>query len=92
MRVVGSLLSTSWISWPKSGFELRSFLVRLHQNLNGGKKLKLIACFLLTDYIQPICLPEKNQQFLPGINCSIAGWGNIKDEGGSSAWKILTAM
>ncbi|NWQ69588.1 ENTK Enteropeptidase, partial [Neopipo cinnamomea] len=30
-----------------------------------------------TDYIQPICLPEKNQQFLPGINCSIAGWGNI---------------
>ncbi|NXB90803.1 ENTK Enteropeptidase, partial [Vidua chalybeata] len=30
-----------------------------------------------TDYIQPICLPEKNQEFLPGINCSIAGWGNI---------------
>ncbi|NXQ58977.1 ENTK Enteropeptidase, partial [Anthoscopus minutus] len=30
-----------------------------------------------TDYIQPICLPEKNQQLLPGINCSIAGWGNI---------------
>ncbi|NXE74234.1 ENTK Enteropeptidase, partial [Cochlearius cochlearius] len=30
-----------------------------------------------TDYIQPICLPEKNQQFLPGINCSIAGWGRI---------------
>ncbi|NWW41497.1 ENTK Enteropeptidase, partial [Panurus biarmicus] len=32
---------------------------------------------LYTDYIQPICLPEKNQQFLPGINCSIAGWGHI---------------
>ncbi|NXQ88578.1 ENTK Enteropeptidase, partial [Nyctibius grandis] len=30
-----------------------------------------------TDYIQPICLPEKNQQFLPGIKCSIAGWGRI---------------
>ncbi|NXO75054.1 ENTK Enteropeptidase, partial [Sitta europaea] len=30
-----------------------------------------------TDYIRPICLPEKNQQFLPGINCSIAGWGDI---------------
>ncbi|NXW08642.1 ENTK Enteropeptidase, partial [Fregetta grallaria] len=30
-----------------------------------------------TDYIQPVCLPEKNQQFLPGINCSIAGWGSI---------------
>ncbi|XP_042644221.1 enteropeptidase [Tyto alba] len=34
-----------------------------------------------TDYIQPICLPEKNQQFLPGINCSIAGWGRIINEG-----------
>ncbi|NXX79688.1 ENTK Enteropeptidase, partial [Urocolius indicus] len=30
-----------------------------------------------TDYIQPICLPEKDQQFLQGINCSIAGWGYI---------------
>ncbi|NXE24602.1 ENTK Enteropeptidase, partial [Ardeotis kori] len=30
-----------------------------------------------TDYIQPICLPEKNRQFLPGMNCSIAGWGSI---------------
>uniref|UniRef100_A0A8V0XNY2 Transmembrane serine protease 15 n=1 Tax=Gallus gallus TaxID=9031 RepID=A0A8V0XNY2_CHICK len=37
-----------------------------------------------TDYIQPICLPEKNQQFLPGINCSIAGWGAIRYEGPTS--------
>ncbi|NXP36678.1 ENTK Enteropeptidase, partial [Leiothrix lutea] len=37
-----------------------------------------------TDYIQPICLPEKNQHFLPGINCSIAGWGSIKNEGPTS--------
>uniref|UniRef100_A0A8C8R6P3 Transmembrane serine protease 15 n=1 Tax=Pelusios castaneus TaxID=367368 RepID=A0A8C8R6P3_9SAUR len=29
-----------------------------------------------SDYIQPICLPEANQQFLPGINYSIAGWGS----------------
>uniref|UniRef100_A0A8C6J1U2 Enteropeptidase n=1 Tax=Melopsittacus undulatus TaxID=13146 RepID=A0A8C6J1U2_MELUD len=37
-----------------------------------------------TDYIQPICLPEKNQHFLPGINCSIAGWGTIMSEGPTS--------
>uniref|UniRef100_H0V5F5 Enteropeptidase n=2 Tax=Cavia porcellus TaxID=10141 RepID=H0V5F5_CAVPO len=30
-----------------------------------------------TDYIQPICLPEENQVFLPGRNCSIAGWGAL---------------
>uniref|UniRef100_G1NNS9 Enteropeptidase n=1 Tax=Meleagris gallopavo TaxID=9103 RepID=G1NNS9_MELGA len=37
-----------------------------------------------TDYIQSICLPQKNQQFLPGINCSIAGWGAIRYEGPTS--------
>ncbi|XP_004639153.1 enteropeptidase [Octodon degus] len=30
-----------------------------------------------TDYIQPICLPEENQVFLPGKNCVIAGWGRL---------------
>ncbi|OXB64181.1 hypothetical protein ASZ78_002103 [Callipepla squamata] len=39
-----------------------------------------------TDYIQPICLPEKNEQFLPGINCSIAGWGAIRYEGGRTTF------
>ncbi|XP_055965398.1 enteropeptidase [Sorex fumeus] len=34
-----------------------------------------------TDYIQPICLPDKNQVFLPGINCSIAGWGMLMHQG-----------
>ncbi|KFP30526.1 Enteropeptidase, partial [Colius striatus] len=34
--------------------------------------------------IQPICLPEKDQQFLQGINCSIAGWGYIVNGGPTS--------
>lgn len=33
------------------------------------------------DYIQPICLPDINNVFLPGINCSIAGWGMIVNQG-----------
>ncbi|KAF4789083.1 transmembrane protease, serine 15 [Turdus rufiventris] len=37
-----------------------------------------------TDYIQPICLPETHQQFLPGINCSIAGWGTLSSGGPTS--------
>ncbi|XP_076799209.1 enteropeptidase isoform X2 [Arvicanthis niloticus] len=31
-----------------------------------------------TDYIQPICLPEETQIFIPGRICSIAGWGYDK--------------
>ncbi|EOB01127.1 Enteropeptidase, partial [Anas platyrhynchos] len=37
-----------------------------------------------TDYIQPVCLPEKNQQFLPGTSCFIAGWGDTTSGGSSS--------
>ncbi|NWV00866.1 ENTK Enteropeptidase, partial [Upupa epops] len=37
-----------------------------------------------TDYIKPICLPENSQQFLPGLNCSIAGWGTIYHNGPTS--------
>ncbi|XP_006774520.1 PREDICTED: enteropeptidase [Myotis davidii] len=37
-----------------------------------------------TDYIQPICLPEENQVFLPGRICSIAGWGRIVHDGPSA--------
>ncbi|XP_026556645.1 enteropeptidase [Pseudonaja textilis] len=36
-----------------------------------------------TDYIQPICFPEKNKQFLPGTKCSIAGWGKTTQEANS---------
>ncbi|XP_062431170.1 enteropeptidase [Rhea pennata] len=37
-----------------------------------------------TDYIQPICLPEKSQEFSPGIYCSIAGWGRVVNQGSPS--------
>uniref|UniRef100_A0A8C3CHK9 Transmembrane serine protease 15 n=1 Tax=Cairina moschata TaxID=8855 RepID=A0A8C3CHK9_CAIMO len=46
--------------------------------------LKLIAYFTFTDYIQPVCLPEKNQHFLPGTSCFIAGWGDTTSGGSSS--------
>ena len=36
---------------------------------------------LFSDYIQPICLPEKNQVFPPGRMCSIAGWGRVVYQG-----------
>ncbi|XP_078514486.1 enteropeptidase [Lissotriton helveticus] len=34
-----------------------------------------------TEYIQPICLPELNEDFLPRTNCSIAGWGTTEYQG-----------
>ncbi|KAL1787837.1 enteropeptidase isoform X1 [Sigmodon hispidus] len=37
-----------------------------------------------TDYIQPICLPEENQIFIPGRLCSIAGWGYTEIQGSTA--------
>ncbi|MEE6468150.1 hypothetical protein FKM82_008179 [Ascaphus truei] len=34
-----------------------------------------------TDYIQPVCLPEYDQEFSSGMNCSIAGWGRTQSQG-----------
>ncbi|KAG8450287.1 hypothetical protein GDO86_002803 [Hymenochirus boettgeri] len=34
-----------------------------------------------SDYIQPVCLPEIDQEFSAGINCSIAGWGRTESQG-----------
>ncbi|KAM8977005.1 enteropeptidase [Pelodytes ibericus] len=34
-----------------------------------------------TDFVQPICLPESNQEFQLGMNCSIAGWGRLESQG-----------
>ncbi|XP_069046320.1 enteropeptidase-like [Lepisosteus oculatus] len=35
----------------------------------------------LTDYIQPICLPEKEHEFPAGTVCVIAGWGREEEQG-----------
>ncbi|XP_020817147.1 uncharacterized protein LOC110190830 isoform X1 [Drosophila serrata] len=31
-----------------------------------------------SDYVQPICLPEKNSKLVENRNCTISGWGSIK--------------
>ncbi|XP_069616985.1 enteropeptidase [Ranitomeya imitator] len=34
-----------------------------------------------TDYIQPVCVPESQEGFPPGLNCTIAGWGRTQSQG-----------
>ncbi|XP_030621097.1 enteropeptidase [Chanos chanos] len=44
-------------------------LIRLHTQAN------------LTDYIQPICLPQPSQMFEAGRRCVISGWGREAEQG-----------
>ncbi|XP_062402503.1 enteropeptidase [Sardina pilchardus] len=44
-----------------------------------------------TDYVQPVCLPHKQQQFESGRKCVIAGWGRL-EEGGSVADVLQQAV
>uniref|UniRef100_F6PY06 Transmembrane serine protease 15 n=1 Tax=Ornithorhynchus anatinus TaxID=9258 RepID=F6PY06_ORNAN len=48
-------------------------MMRLHLTVN------------YTDYIQPVCLPEADQPFPPGIDCTIAGWGKTSSQGSTAA-------
>ncbi|KAF5894719.1 enteropeptidase, partial [Clarias magur] len=57
----------------------------MNQNYNKRTKDSDIALMHLqdkitfTDYIQPICLPDPNQQFEAEIKCFIAGWGRLTE-------------
>ncbi|MCI4387046.1 hypothetical protein PGIGA_G00069550 [Pangasianodon gigas] len=59
----------------------------MNQNYNKRTKDADIALIHLqnkvnfTDYIQPICLPESDQQFAAGRKCVIAGWGTLTEGG-----------
>lgn len=45
---------------------------------NDLAMIVLKAPVRFTDYIQPVCLPQKNTMYFPGMNCTISGWGSIQ--------------
>ncbi|KAG7320698.1 hypothetical protein KOW79_015113 [Hemibagrus wyckioides] len=69
----------------------------MNQNYNKRTKDSDIALVLLqnkvnfTDYIQPICFPESEQQFAAGRKCVVAGWGRLT-EGGAVADVLQQAV
>lgn len=63
----------------------------IHEDFRKGHHMNNdIAVVLLKSpirfnkFIQPICLPTKNQAYPAGMNCTISGWGAI--ESGSSVY------
>lgn len=42
-----------------------------------------------SDYVQPVCLPNADVSFSGGTQCTITGWGDIRD-GGELGWKWWT--
>ncbi|XP_072369234.1 enteropeptidase isoform X1 [Scyliorhinus torazame] len=43
--------------------------------------MHLVAPVNYTEFVQPLCLPARKQQFLPGGMCYIAGWGAVAENG-----------
>ncbi|XP_078088037.1 enteropeptidase [Mustelus asterias] len=43
--------------------------------------MHLVSPVNYSEFIQPICLPARTQQFLPGMMCNIAGWGAVAKNG-----------
>uniref|UniRef100_A0AAY4DG32 Enteropeptidase n=1 Tax=Denticeps clupeoides TaxID=299321 RepID=A0AAY4DG32_9TELE len=49
----------------------------LHSKDSDVALMHLLTPANFTDYIYPICLPQKDQVFQPGMNCIITGWGRL---------------
>ncbi|XP_067848346.1 enteropeptidase [Heptranchias perlo] len=43
--------------------------------------MHLVSAVNYTAYVQPVCLPDRKQQFLPGTSCYVAGWGAVAQDG-----------
>ncbi|XP_015269761.1 PREDICTED: enteropeptidase, partial [Gekko japonicus] len=84
------LHSTMNLSYPQTVMqEIDQIIINPHYNKRTKDSdialMHLKFHINYTDYIQPICFPEKNKQYLPGTNCSIAGWGRTINQAGSVA-------
>uniref|UniRef100_A0A8C4VMC5 Enteropeptidase n=1 Tax=Gopherus evgoodei TaxID=1825980 RepID=A0A8C4VMC5_9SAUR len=88
-KAVLGLHTTLNLTYPQTVIEKIDQIV-INPHYNKRTKDSDIAMMHLqfkvnyTDYIQPICLPEASQQFLPGMNCSIAGWGRTTNQGSTA--------
>lgn len=60
--------------------------IYIHEGFNKGLRLNSDIALLklksrgimLSDMVQPICLPEPNSTYPPGLNCTISGWGSVR--------------
>uniref|UniRef100_UPI00398F2A95 enteropeptidase n=1 Tax=Pristiophorus japonicus TaxID=55135 RepID=UPI00398F2A95 len=43
--------------------------------------MHLVSAVNYTEYVQPACLPDRKQEFSPGMSCYIAGWGTVMQDG-----------
>lgn len=56
---------------------------------NDFTLIKLNAPVTLTNFTQPICLPEADDRLQPGSECYSMGWGETRGTGYSSLLKQL---
>ncbi|KAK2820320.1 hypothetical protein Q5P01_023279 [Channa striata] len=53
-----------------------------YNNPQSGRDLALLQLskpITWSDYAQPVCLPDSSVSFPGGMECSVTGWGNIRD-------------
>jgi hypothetical protein len=73
--------------------ELNIDEIYLHEEFNKGTELNNDIALVklkglgiqLGPYIMPACLPRHGTQYTPSLNCTISGWGLMR-EGGSGEY------
>jgi hypothetical protein len=63
--------------------------IYLHEEFNKGMRLNNDIALVkmkglgirLGPEVMPACLPRHGIQYIPGLNCTISGWGSMKAAG-----------
>lgn len=62
---------------------------RVGHHMNNDIALVLLKTPIrFSEYVQPVCLPTKNQPYQEGMDCTISGWGS--SQFGSKGKKIIS--
>jgi serine protease 12 (motopsin) len=63
--------------------------IYLHEEFNKNMRLNNDIALVkvkglgiqLGPHVMPACLPHHGVQYIPGLNCTISGWGSVKAAG-----------
>ncbi|XP_078416606.1 enteropeptidase [Cetorhinus maximus] len=74
------------LTYPQTQTQLIDrILMNPHYNMRTKDSdialMHLVSPVNYTEFVQPVCLPDRKQQFSPGMMCYIAGWGKVLQSG-----------
>ncbi|XP_066518802.1 serine protease 33 [Hoplias malabaricus] len=79
---VGRLTLNGWNLYESAHYISKVVIPYGYTDPRFGQDIALVQLsspVVWSDYVQPICVPDSNMNFPAGTQCTITGWGDIRD-------------